>query len=222
MNQNEREPLLTDLIEINAGGSYFTTLRGTLVGQHSESCGLKDFFETLLANPRALRDQQGRLFLDVDGSDFGSLLNHLRGRPSLVANKALVIQAVLGHPLPKATPGQQSLGKQMQSEWKRKVDEITLENEQSYQAWLLKYSEDMTHLVSAIAESFTKNLPQLKESESILLKVFFAKPDNMLTGPRQYVTRAMQEIHGLSAFTWNQADSSNMSWNITFFVSPTN
>lgn len=69
---------MSELIEVNVGGTVYTVLKSTLL---SESDSL---FEELLANDDTPRDSQNRLFIDRDGLLFRFVLDYLRNKSEFV------------------------------------------------------------------------------------------------------------------------------------------
>jgi hypothetical protein len=68
----------TDLIELNVGGSVYTTLRKTLLSENGS------LFHDLLVTDSIefLKDSNGRIFIDRDGNLFKYVLDYLRNKNS--------------------------------------------------------------------------------------------------------------------------------------------
>ena len=69
----------TDLIELNVGGSVYTTLRKTLLSENGSL-----FHDLLVTNSiEFLKDSNGRIFIDRDGNLFKYVLDYLRNKNSV-------------------------------------------------------------------------------------------------------------------------------------------
>ena len=66
---------MEDVLELNVGGSYFTTTRSTLCKEPAST--LARMFAGDLAPSQV--DKQGRYFIDRSGDTFGAVLAYLRG-----------------------------------------------------------------------------------------------------------------------------------------------
>ena len=67
----------SQIVQLNVGGHYFTTTTATLC-KDSDSMLCK-MFSRDWDMPSALLDDDGRFFIDRDGSRFATILAHFRG-----------------------------------------------------------------------------------------------------------------------------------------------
>eukprot|EP00747_Dinoflagellata_sp_TGD_P187806 gnl/TRDRNA2_/TRDRNA2_45858_c0_seq1.p1 gnl/TRDRNA2_/TRDRNA2_45858_c0~~gnl/TRDRNA2_/TRDRNA2_45858_c0_seq1.p1 ORF type:complete len:338 (+),score=53.89 gnl/TRDRNA2_/TRDRNA2_45858_c0_seq1:85-1098(+) len=91
-----------DVVELNVGGSAYTTARSTLCRERGSA--LNSMLNGGWRFPRQY-DRQGRIFIDRDGPSFRHVLNHLRGLedclPASAFELRLLVQEAEYYEIPK-------------------------------------------------------------------------------------------------------------------------